>query len=108
MAFSIYINNCKDGDFHVGVNEGKDWLVYRTLEKYRTGLVVSLVKVSLKDHVDSTWEHIDKVVDEAFDQIDNLEYNRLYQKTASLGDLDLVAEEGFGENTASIKEELRL
>ena len=107
MAYSIYMNNCKDGDFHVGMHEGKDWLVYRTLEKYETGLVVSLVKVSLNDSVERTWENIDAVVKEAFDQIDNLEYNRLYQKTTSLGDLDLVAEKGFGENLTSIKEELR-
>ncbi|MFC1481074.1 hypothetical protein ACFL6E_02380 [Candidatus Neomarinimicrobiota bacterium] len=107
MAFRIYSNNCKNGDYHIGIRTDVESLDERTLVLNTQGDVTSFVTVSLNTGTPINWNTIEDSVDEAFSEIRKPTFPTQYSIPTAHGKVELLAAPGIFETADVVKAELR-
>jgi hypothetical protein len=108
MSFKIYINNCKNGDYHIGCLNDKTGIIERTVPENEFGSIESSVSISLNNGIIPSFEEIDKAIDEAFSKFNKpLQDNERYNENVTNDIVDIIPKGSFGKNAEEIKNELR-
>lgn len=107
MPFKIYIHNLENGDNHFGCVFNKERIYIRDAERYTFPRIDSMIDLSLNDNIEPSWDEIDKLIDEAYEQIGQLHDNMRYRKTTSNGEFEIIYRIGTWDTSKKLKEDVR-
>ena len=107
MSFKFYIHNLESGDNHFGCVFNRERIYIRDAEKYTFPRIDSMIDLSLKDTIEPSWDEIDKLIDEAYEQIGQLRDNMRYRKTTSNGEFEIIYRTGIWDTSKELKDDIR-
>ena len=103
MQKEFFINLGNDGTCHYATRAGDDFLYYNSIEKGKTGKIDFFVDLRFASNM-SFHDAIKACIEDFFLNQKTIEFNQIYERVSSYGELEILFDKNFPCEQKSVTE----